>query len=216
MYVFINEASTIAAAYAIGQFMTVDGTTVNISAPANINAATSSCTLTSGQTTSCNAAGLAHAFLNAANLVNAVGTSGAPPTGFPYSALPNNSSAVVPQALINTLANSVEACVNSSGSSSTPCTNLMTDTTPPTALLASPNAPTNTLQALIDLAQYPGDGDAAPRDVHQHDGPLCHRIIDWLLSAQPQRRADGLHHRHQLHRHERRLIHRAVERYHGH
>jgi hypothetical protein len=161
-YIIINEPSTIAAAYALGQFMSISGTTVNISAPANNNAATPGCTVTSGQTTSCKAAGLAHAFQNAANLVNAVGTTTAPPTGFPYSVLPTNSSAVAPQALINTLANSVEACINSSGSSSTPCTTLMSATTPPTVLLASPTAPTNTLQALIDLAQYPGDSYVAP------------------------------------------------------
>jgi hypothetical protein len=162
-FIIINEPSTIAAAYAVGQFMSVSGTTVKISAPANNNAATPGCTLTSGQTTSCKAAGLAHAFLNAANLVNAVGATTATPTGAAYAVLPTNSSAVVPQSLINTLANSVEACVNSSGSSSTPCAGLMTDTTPPAALAGgTPPAPTNTLQALIDLAQYPGGGAVAP------------------------------------------------------
>ncbi|MGH7971860.1 MAG: hypothetical protein ACREIC_24365, partial [Limisphaerales bacterium] len=125
---------------------------VNISAPANNNAATAACT-TSGTspniiTTGCAASGLAHAFLNAANLVNST-------TGVAYAASPSNSTAVVPQMLINTLANSVEACVNSSGSSSTACTTLMTNTTP--TQLTSPTAPTNTLQALLDLALYPSE-----------------------------------------------------------
>jgi hypothetical protein len=148
--VFINEATTIAAAYALSGFMTVSGTTVQISAPANNNAATAACT-TSGSspnkiTTGCSASGLAHAFLNAANLVNSS-------TGAVYSVSPSNATAEVPQALINTLANTVEACINSAGSTSTACKTLMTNTTP--TQLASPTAPTNTMQALLYLAQYP-------------------------------------------------------------
>ena len=149
--VFIDEPTTIAAAYALSGFMTVTGTTVNISAPANNNAATASCTVVSNATTACKASGLAHAFLNAANLVNTT-------TGAAYSTLPTNSTAIVPQMLINTLANSVEACINSNGDISTPtapCAILMTNTTP--TLVTSPTAPINTLQALLDLAQYPSE-----------------------------------------------------------
>ena len=47
------------------------------------------------------ASGLAHAFLNAANLVN-------PNTGLAYSASPSNATAVVPQSLIYTLANTLD------------------------------------------------------------------------------------------------------------
>ena len=165
-YIFINEASTIAAAYAIGQFMTVgttsgpDGIPVNVSAPANNNAATPGCTVTAGRTTACQAAGLAHAFLNAANMVNPVGTATSLPSGFPNLETPNGSG-LVPVLLINTLASSVEACVNSSGSSGAPCTSLMADTQPPAALISpKPAAPTNTLQALTDLAQYPQPSEA--------------------------------------------------------
>jgi hypothetical protein len=156
--VIIDEPTTIAAAYALSAFMTTTGngssTVVNISAPANNNAATAVCT-TSGTspniiTTGCSASGLAHAFLNAANLVNT--TTGAANTTFPSG---STITVTVPQMLINTLANSVEACVNSSGSLVTgACATLMTNTTP-NAELFSPTAPTNTLQALLDLAQYP-------------------------------------------------------------
>ncbi|MGA7343784.1 MAG: hypothetical protein WBE72_06675 [Terracidiphilus sp.] len=168
--VIIDEPTTIAAAYAIGQFMSISGTgataQVNISAPANNNGTTASsgaagaCTTSGGVTTGCVAAGLAHAFLNAANLVNST-------TGVANSTLANTSTfmATVPQALINTLANSVEACINSNGDATmptAPCTTLMTDTTP-TAEVASPTAPANTLQALLDLAQYPSQAvDVAP------------------------------------------------------
>jgi len=153
--VIINEPTTIAAAYALSGFMTVSGTTVNISAPANNNAATGACTTdsTTHATTGCAAAGLAHAFLNAANLVNTT-------TGVAYSAPPSNSNGVVPQLLIYTLANTVEACVNSSGASSTACTTLMTNTTP--TQIASPTAPTDTLSALLDLALYPSEATGCP------------------------------------------------------
>jgi hypothetical protein len=159
--VIINEPTTIAAAYALSGFMSItpNSTTVNISAPANNNAATAACT-TSGTspniiTTGCAASGLAHAFLNAANLVN-------PTTGLANTTVASGSTVTVtvPRALINTLANSVEACINSSGSSSSACTTLMTNTTP--TELASPTAPANTLQALLDLALYPSMANGCP------------------------------------------------------
>ena len=162
-FVVINEPTTIAAAYTIGQFMSVSGTTVNISAPANNNAATGACTLVTGteNTGTCAAAGLAHAFLNAANLVNTT-------TGAANSTITTGSTitATVPQQLINTLANSVEACVNSNGDTTTPtapCAVLMNNALPlsggmtPAPLFPSLSTPTNTLQALLDLAQYPSE-----------------------------------------------------------
>jgi hypothetical protein len=88
--------------------------------------------------------------LNALNLVN---TS----TGDANAVLPTNANAIAPQALIYTLANSVEACVNSSGDTTTPtapCAILMNNSVPAYAPLATP---TNTLQALLDLAQYPSE-----------------------------------------------------------
>jgi hypothetical protein len=65
--------------------------------------------------------------------------------------------------LINTLANTVEACVNSSGTitgTTAPCAILMNNTTP--TEVSSPTAPTNTLQALLDLAQYPSMANGCP------------------------------------------------------
>jgi hypothetical protein len=178
--VIIDEPTTIAAAYAIGQFMSVSGSgsgasaTVGISAPANNNAATGSCT-TSGTspnivTTGCVAAGLAHAFLNAANLVNST-------TGAANASVPGNSGAIVPNYLINTLANSVEACINSNGDivdSGTPCNTLMTDTGT-NAIALNPNltSPADTLSALLDLAQYPSmatDGSATLPDIPTTSG----------------------------------------------
>jgi len=181
---WIDEPSTIAAAYALSGFMTVSGTTVNISAPANNNATTPSCS-GAGSSMTCSSAGLAHAFLNATNLVSAVGSSA---TGLAYSTLPTNAKAVAPQSTIHALANSVEACINSSGSTSTACTSLFADTTPPAALVSgTATAPTNTLQALLDLAQYPQPAQASAifglgSSIGYYSPALASAPTDWTLA----------------------------------
>ncbi len=86
--------------------------------------------------------GVANAFLNASNLAN-------PTTGTPniYTAGGNGG---VPAAEISTLANILAACVNSTGVTAA-CTTLFTAATP-----ASTSAPTDTAQAIINLAHNPG------------------------------------------------------------
>ena len=159
--VFIDEPTTIAAAYALSGFMTVTGTTVNISAPANNNAATAACTVVS-QRNDCLRG------LRSGARLSECGESGhIRILEWPIPPSPANSTAEVPQALINTLANSVEACINSNGDITTPtapCTILMTNTGTP-AMALNPlilATPTNTLQALLDLAQYPSMANGCP------------------------------------------------------
>jgi hypothetical protein len=126
---------------------------VNVSAPSNNNAVTAACV--SGYSMTCTASGLPHAFQNAANLVNSY-TTGSPGASFGLanSVVPGNSSGSVPQALINYLANALTACTNSTGgvasNTSTSCGKLFAATTPP-----SGTAPTDTLQAAINMAKYP-------------------------------------------------------------
>ena len=164
-FVRISEATTVVAAYALRPFTTINTSATvpvtQIGAPANNNATTGVCGTTgagTGATTTCTAAGLTHAFQNAANLINAVGTFGAQPTGNIYQvtqATNSNGQGVIPTAMLNSLANSVEACVNSTGGAAgdgTPCGNLFLYTTPPVTNAA---APTNTLQAMLNVAQYP-------------------------------------------------------------
>jgi len=190
-YVWIDEPSTIAAAYALSGFMTVSGTTVSISAPANNNAVSPSCTGT-GASMSCASSGLAHAFLNAANLVHASNSSGidaTAPTGLAYSTLTTNSKGVVPQSTIHALANSVEACTNSSGATSSACTTLMTNATPPTALDAASAVPTTTLQAMLDLAQYPTPANAAAifnigSSIGYYSPAISAAPTDWTLAIE--------------------------------
>jgi len=167
--IWISEATTVAAAYALGNFMYVNdnGGTGNqlvyISAPANNNATTGSCTGT-GSSMTCTAAGLAHAFANAANLVDAVHYDGTTPTGLPFSVPPSNPTyGTVPAAEINALANTLQACTNTTGGtgSTTNCGKLFTDATPSSSTNGSTAAPVDELQAIMDIAKSPTHNVAA-------------------------------------------------------
>ncbi len=168
--VFLSEPSTVAAAYALNNFITIAtdqsanryGLLANISAPTANNAATSSCTGT-GANMACTAAGLAHGFANAYNLVDSVRYDGSTPTGLARTAIPGNSQTVVPQAMINTLGNILQACVDSTGETNSAnvtatandgsyCGVLFEYATPP-----SGTSPTNTLQAAQNIASYPNN-----------------------------------------------------------
>jgi hypothetical protein len=105
-FVNVDEVTTVASAYALGNFMSIDSTGfVHISAPPNNNAAT-------GSTTA--AAGLSHAFLNIPTLVSL--QSGTANTAGPNSGITGGSVGVVPAAEINTIADILYSCVNSTGS----------------------------------------------------------------------------------------------------
>jgi hypothetical protein len=103
-FIDINEVSTVAGAWTLGQFM---------SSPKNAG------------TTSGNATGVANAFAAANEIVN-LATGSAPGLALP-------AGAMLPVAEINTLANILSTCVNSSGlvTSSTPCGQLFAAATPP-------------------------------------------------------------------------------------
>ena len=118
--VLIDEATTVAAAYALSGFATADGSSTAIA------------------TSTTNTIGLANAFANAANLVNLHGdVLATTPTG-----------GTVPAALINSLSNSLSACVNSTAITDPGCSSLA---------VASPAGvtPTNTWQIALQWAQYP-------------------------------------------------------------
>ena len=234
--IWVDEVTTIAAGYALSNFISISGSTVNVGAPITNSVGAGSCTGT-GSGMSCNGAGLKHAFQNALSLVNSVGTSAALPTGqaFAYAgsntfsaavssatvtaggtgytsaptvtisggggtgatataavssgavssititaggsgytsaptvtiaglgtgatATANLAVAIAPSQLINSLANSIQTCVNSTGGAatdtSTQCGKLFSYTTPPQTSTTTPAAPTNTLQAVINMAKYP-------------------------------------------------------------
>jgi hypothetical protein len=162
--VFVNELTTIAAAYALGHFTSISGggasTVVSIGAPPTNNAAqvggvSTGCVAGVGSCTTTAAAGLAHAFQNAATLVNVFANAGIN-TGA-NTAAPANSNAIVPRELINTIGNILISCVNSNGGSATngttndgtACGQLFSATT------IGANTPNNTLSAMINLAANP-------------------------------------------------------------
>jgi hypothetical protein len=138
----INEVTTVAFAYALSGFLPAGGAGIT-------NSFVAGGTSGPGVTASAaNTQGLKDAFNNAANIVNIN-------TGTPYTtASLSGSNGTVPVATINSLADILQGCVNTSGVS-TQCTSLYADATPPSVTGIA--APTNTLQAIIDIAQYPGN-----------------------------------------------------------
>jgi hypothetical protein len=148
---WIDELTTAVSAYTLGNFMTVTNAgVINIGAPAN-NFATAS-------TITPSAAGLAHAFANALAILN---TNTGQPNGYTHGGNSKSTGGVVPVAEIDLLGNILQACVNSTGvtgantataNDGSGCGRLFSFTTPPQA--GAP-VPTNTLQAMQNLAKYP-------------------------------------------------------------
>ena len=125
-YIYVNEVSTVAAAYAMAGYAT-DALHV------------------SGSGSSLAQTGMATAFANAANLA---GIS----TGTALATTPAGNG-VVPQSTINSIANTLAACVNSTGPTSTPCAKLFTYAQ---SNGSSGTVPTDTATAAINIAHNPG------------------------------------------------------------
>jgi hypothetical protein len=157
----ISEVSSAAAAYTLGNFMSVSDSgnglqSVAIGAPAN-NAATAPACTGTGASMACTAGGLQHAFANAANLVDAVHYDGTTPSGAAYTVAPSNTDSVAPASLLNTLGNIIQSCTNSDGGlaadkTANNCKSLFVDATP-----TGGSAPADTLEALLDIAQNPAN-----------------------------------------------------------
>ena len=122
-------------------FVTVNEVSTVVAAYALAGFMTSPTGLSSSGTTLAKV-GVTNAFLNAANLANT--TSGAVNTATP------SGNGSVPAAEINTLADILAACVNSDGTGSA-CSTLFTATTS-----SGSAAPTNTAQAILNIAHNPG------------------------------------------------------------
>ena len=143
--VYMNEVTTVAAAYALAGFAT-DAT--HISSGAQI-VTTSPLVFTLAGT------GIANAFANAAQMANIASPSGSsgPSTndGGALATTPNGNG-TVPQQDINTLANILATCVNSNGAT-TPCTTLFADVRSGGGTTGT--AATDTATAAIYLAHHP-------------------------------------------------------------
>lgn len=145
-----NEASTVAAVWALRSFISLDGTTVNVTSSAtNYGGA-------NGVGTPTNFAGLAHAFLNANNLSPyKVGNF----QQYTQGAETGANGGLVPVQELNSLAYAQYLCtIGSDGSSSgdfSYCTTLYQLATPPGG-----TPPTNSLQAMLNIARYPANNAA--------------------------------------------------------
>jgi hypothetical protein len=146
--VVINEVTTVAAAYALSGFM---GTAANGAIfQANVGSSGTNNAVTG---TATQAAGLGHAFMNAASLANYVtGTANSQTANITVGSTTVNGR--VPLAEINALGDIMQACVNGATGNGS-CNSLFADTPSISGV-----APTNTLQAMIYLARNPASAAA--------------------------------------------------------
>ncbi len=141
-YVYMNEVSTTATAFAMAGFG---------SGPYNIG------------TSSTNLTGIQNAAVNAGQLYDIQGSNLGTTTndGEHHIARATTpaGNGTVPQATIDTLADILASCIDSSGSTSTQCTTLFTYATSTGA--TSGTRPTDTATAAFNIAQFPaGTGNA--------------------------------------------------------
>ena len=125
-FVYMNELSTVAAAYAMAGFAT---DALHVSSSGTALAKT----------------GIANAFLTAGN-VYSYGSHLAALTTTPAG------NGTVPQALVNSLANSLAGCINAASPTAFPCTNLFAYTK---SAGATGTPPTDTATAALNLAHNP-------------------------------------------------------------
>ena len=154
-FIFVNEVSTVAAAYALAQFSTKSTFGTALSAlPGSSTVAPADNIATS----SSNAQGVINAMAVAQVMANYYSA-----TGFPNGNSPGNNAngtASVEYWTVNTIADILAACVNSgvttlstSGDGSV-CGTIYQYTTP-----AGKTAPADTFQAALYMALYPGDSN---------------------------------------------------------
>lgn len=158
-FININEITTVAAVYALSPFMN---------------------SYTNLGSSSTNTAGLARAFTSAAKLAN---TSNGQPGGPSLAA-----GAVLPTAELNTLANILAACVNSTGGTAganNACGTLFTNTT----INFGPGgklAPTNTISAILNIAQNPTSNVSNLYSLSSPTAPFQPQLAsapnDWTVS----------------------------------
>lgn len=137
-YVFMDEVSTIATAYALAGFAT---DAVHVADDEGVN----------GNAYAIQAkAGMANAFANVTNLESLS-------TGTALATTPAGNG-TVPQTTINTLANILAACINSTGPNSTGCATIFNNIK---SGGATGTTATDTATAAIYIAQHPGTSVAA-------------------------------------------------------
>jgi len=207
----MNEATTVASAYALSGFANVNsgGNGIDIGAPATLDSTHApKCDAAhnwqSTGASTCNYIGLKNAFAMVNNLVDipsgqvlaitpAYCTSKPCVTATATNATPYYATSIVPQGRINALANALAACVNSSGTSDSnqACSTLFTATTITTssAIVSVPSkttiTPEDTLQAVLNIAHCPGDVSATPCGVDVKSGAGIYSLVTVASPFQP-------------------------------
>jgi len=141
-YVFINEVTTVAAAYAMAGFAT-DATDVSSSGTPLVQA------------------GIANSFATASNLADIT-------TGALLDATPAGNGAV-PVYTINALADILASCINSTGPVSTPCSTLLSNSLSGGTTGTTPN---DTATAAINIAHNPAANVATLYALVQPNAPF--------------------------------------------
>ena len=146
----VDEPTTVAAAYALAPFYSFGSVGANIGSTAT------------------NSTGITNAFGTASELANSLtGTS-------PGAALPANVSS--PAALVNSLANAVNACALSSSA----CSSLYSAAKPSGGIV-----PADTFDALYDIAHFPASNVAALYQASQassaYPSALASQPTDWTM-----------------------------------
>jgi hypothetical protein len=132
--IFIDEVTTVATAYALGNFAKVTSVTeANGDTLPQLNIGTSST----------NVQGLADAVANAQLLVNSQ-------TG---QANASSGTTLLPTAAVNTLANLIASCVNTTTNTSNACATIFPLAKQP---VTGALQPANVFQALMNIAKFPG------------------------------------------------------------
>jgi len=143
-YIQVNEVTTAAAAFGLGQFFSGFGTSTDaIGAP------------------STNQNGLINAFATANNLAS-FSTGVATPTTAASGT--NYSLIALDQRKLNTIANILSDCVNQTASSAIPCTTLFSAATPtyaPRSTSTAATAPTDIFQAAVYMSLNPTSTNAS-------------------------------------------------------
>lgn len=138
-YIAINEVSTIAAAYSLNGFASP-----NTSTTLSTGGTSTTTTIPSIAATITNSTGITNAFGTVPQLID-------PAAGTAYNSVSaSNTIKIVPQGVINSLADILAYCVNTDGTTGE-CDTLFAYAAPDTS-----HTPTNTFAAAIDIAQNPG------------------------------------------------------------
>lgn len=140
-YVFIDEVTTVAAAFALGQYFTPtfgSTSTDSFGAPNTTQAQI----------------GITNAFATVNNLVST--STGTAITNGTISSGLGQITTTVESAKIYTIADILSACINSDGGASSPCTTTLFPDVVPTGGVT----PTDTLQAAVDMSLNPTSNNA--------------------------------------------------------